>query len=297
MAKELYVDKNFKAPALKKIEQINKIVKAYHAKGFDLTLRQVFYQLVATVIIENTERSYKNTGTLINDARLAGLIDWNAIVDRTRNIRQRSHWETPREIIEAVTQQYYKDKWENQETYIEVWVEKDALIGLVQSACHNLDVTCFSCRGFVSQSAMYEAAKRINSKPHQNKIIFHLGDHDPSGIDMTRDIKERLEMFECEVDIDRIGLTMAQIEEYQPVPNPAKLTDSRARGYIEKYGVSSWELDALEPEVLTELIRTSIEPLIDQDALQAIKDEESHERSLLAHIGDTIDEIDEAFRN
>lgn len=126
-----YQDKNFRSDKLALIDKINSVIEEYQRQGYSLTLRQCYYQLVARGIIENNERSYKNTGNLINDARLAGLIDWNAIEDRTRNLKRLSHWSNPQSIIESASDQYMKDTWQGQDYYVEVWVEKEALANVV----------------------------------------------------------------------------------------------------------------------------------------------------------------------
>lgn len=187
MPKIEYVPKNFSADRLQMIEKVNKVVAEYQKQGYSLTLRQVYYQMVARDIIPNNMRSYKNLGNLINDARLAGLIDWLAIEDRTRNLRGNSHWTEPGKVIESAAYSYRRDHWEGQPNYVEVWVEKDALIGIVGQICEKLDVNHFSCRGYVSQSEMWAAARRLRRRQDagQRVVLLHLGDHDPSGKDMS----------------------------------------------------------------------------------------------------------------
>jgi hypothetical protein len=249
------------------IEKINGIIDEYEDQGYSLTLRQVYYQLVARGLIPNNDKQYKIVGNAVNDGRLAGLIDWYAIEDRTRFIRRNSHWDNPAAIINSARAGYYKNHWDNMETYVEVWVEKDALIGIIQKACTKLDVPNFSCRGYTSQSEMWRAAQRFIEKQEQGKsnILIHLGDHDPSGIDMTRDISERLEYFGANVQVDRIALNRDQIDTYNPPPNPAKLTDSRCQGYIKKHGKTSWELDALPPDKLENLIKKEVTQYLDKN--------------------------------
>ena len=150
MPKIAYKSVNFRAESLRLIELINGVIEEYTDQGYDLTLRQVYYQLVARGFIPNNERSYKNVGNLINDARLAGLIDWYAIQDRTRKIRRNSHWSSPQDIMGSVVYSYAMDTRLTQPIYTEVWVEKDALIGIVQDIASKLDVPCFSCRGYPS---------------------------------------------------------------------------------------------------------------------------------------------------
>ncbi len=270
---------------------VNQVIQEYQAQGYELTLRQAYYQLVARGYIPNNERSYKNIGNLINDGRLAGLIDWYAITDRTRNLRGNSHWDTPAEVIESAKYSYRLDKWEGQPNYVEVWVEKDALVDVVGQACRPLDVPFFSCRGYTSQSEMWAAAQRfIRRDDREQRIIIHLGDHDPSGIDMTRDIQERLEMFGADVIVKRVALTMEQIDFYTPPPNPAKLTDSRCWGYIQKFGNESWELDALEPNVITDLITEQVTMYRDDTLYQQVCDQERREKRELQLLCDNYSE-------
>ena len=286
-----YKEINFRQSSLDLIKLVNQVIQEYQAQGYELTLRQAYYQLVARGYIPNNERSYKNIGNLINDGRLAGLIDWYAITDRTRNLRGNSHWDTPAEVIESEKYSYRLDKWEGQPNYVEVWVEKDALVDVVGQACRPLDVPFFSCRGYTSQSEMWAAAQRfIRRDDREQRIIIHLGDHDPSGIDMTRDIQERLEMFGADVMVKRVALTMEQIDFYTPPPNPAKLTDSRCWGYIQKFGNESWELDALEPKVITDLITEQVTMYRDDTLYQQVCDQERREKRELQLLCDNYSE-------
>lgn len=301
MPKIKYRDINFRETSLELIGLVNRVIEEYEAQGYELTLRQAYYQLVARGYIPNNERSYKNIGNLINDGRLAGLIDWRAITDRTRNMRQNSHWSTPPEVIASAKYSYMLDKWEGQPNYVEVWVEKDALVDVVGQICRSLDVPYFSCRGYTSQSEMWAASRRFINQGHRNRrIIIHLGDHDPSGIDMTRDIQERLELFDADVYVKRVALTMEQIETFNPPPNPAKLTDSRCGKYISEYGYKSWELDALEPKVITDLIRDEVMKYRDNKLYSQICAREADEKEelqlLCDYYGDAINFLQEVKR-
>ena len=131
MSKIQYKKINFKQSSLDLIKLVNEVINEYSAQGYELTLRQAYYQLVARGYIPNNERSYKNIGSLINDGRLAGLIDWNAITDRTRNLRGNTHWDTPVDVIYSAKYSYLLNKWKDQPNYVEVWVEKDALVDVV----------------------------------------------------------------------------------------------------------------------------------------------------------------------
>ena len=278
--------------SLELIALINSIVDEYKEQGYELTLRQVYYQLVARGFIPNNERSYKNLGNLINDGRLAGLIDWRSIVDRTRFLRENSHWSNPQSVIQSALYAYMLDRWAYQPNYVEVWVEKDALVNIVGQACNSLDVPYFSCRGYTSQSEMWSAAQRfIYQDMREKRVIIHLGDHDPSGIDMTRDIQERLNMFGADVEVKRVALTMEQIETFNPPPNPAKLSDARASAYIHKYGHTCWELDALEPKVIKNLIDTEVKALLDFDLFTKVVLEEKKDISNIKKICDNYEGV------
>lgn len=291
--KRAYIEKKFRTDSLEKIYLINAIIDEYYAQGYELTLRQVYYQLVARGHIPNSERSYKNLGNLISDARLAGLIDWYAITDRTRNLRRNSHWETPADVIESAKYSYMLDRWKKQPNYVEVWVEKDALIGIVGQICNQLDVPYFSCRGYTSQSEMWSASQRFLREEHrESRTIIHLGDHDPSGIDMSRDIQERMNLFGANVKVKRVALTMKQIKKFNPPPNPTKITDARADDYIKKYGHECWELDALEPSVISELIKNEVNQLVDQDLFTAVEIKENEDKNILQTICDHYAEVE-----
>jgi len=294
MSKIAYIPmKRFKPESLAKIKFANAILEDLTSRGFTPTLRQVYYRFVAAVKIDNTQREYKNLGSLLNDARLCGLVDWDHMVDRTRNIQSVGHWRDPADIINACAESFAIDKWRGQPWYVEVWVEKDAQVDVISQACEPLDVSYFSCRGYVSQSEMWGAAQRLMRRSHDGRklLLVHLGDHDPSGIDMTRDIGSRLEVFGIDLKVERIALNMNQIEDQRPPPNPAKITDSRARAYIENYGKDSWELDALDPDFTVNLITEVVKRYRDEGLWDELVREENEHRYDLGQVRDNWDDI------
>lgn len=308
MPKITYISKNFQGSSLEIIKHANVIIESYAEKGFDLTLRQIYYQFVARDLIPNKQKEYKRLGNILNDARLAGMIDWDHMVDRTRNLLRRSHWDSPEDIIDTVANQYHIDHWIPQPVRVEVWIEKDALIGILKRPCNELDVPYFSCRGYVSQSEMWNSAQRIinncNSSDwsDQKTIILHLGDHDPSGIDMTRDIQDRLNLFcdgYCDLpEVKRIALNMNQIREINPPPNFAKISDSRYEEYVKEYGKDSWELDALPPEYIEDLITTQVENHIyDTDEWKNSLEHVETSRKLLSEISNNYDKVVSYLQN
>ena len=289
--KELYVEKRFSKKSLAIIEIADAIVKDYAAQGYDLTLRQLYYQFVSKDIIPNHQKFYNMLGSVINDARLAGLIDWDRIVDRTRHLRKNAHWESVEDILKDVHSQFRIDKWDNQKVRPEVWIEKDALVGVIESVCREFDVGYFSCRGYVSQSEMWSAGKRFSGYRDRGQVPFivHLGDHDPSGIDMTRDIQERMTLFVgVPVEVVRIALTRKQVDEVKPPPNFAKQTDSRFKDYVSVHGEDSWELDALDPKYIDRIIRSTIMRVRDEDKWdEAVLIENEHKNKIAEFIADS----------
>jgi hypothetical protein len=278
--KEKFIEKRFGSAAETIIRTANEILDEYAKDGYDLSLRQLYYQFVSRNLIENTERSYKNLGSIISDARLAGRIDWDMIKDRGREMISNPHWTSPADILETCSGQYRIDRWGTQPNYIEVMVEKQALEGVLIPVCKQWDVPFTANKGYSSSSAMYEASRRYLRRAEQGKglYILYLGDHDPSGIDMTRDVDDRFKLFlnqnlglhesEGLHEVQRLALNMDQIKKFKSPENPAKLTDSRSNSYIKKFGRSSWELDAIEPKRLAKLVSDAIAKLVDKKAWQ-----------------------------
>lgn len=302
MAHECFVPKVFSAAHRLEIARAQEIIDEYAAQGFGVfTLRSLYYRFVARDYIPNTFQSYKRLGEIINAARLAGELDWDVIGDSIRNLDAPPSWDDGEDMMNSAAHWMQKDPWEPTDTRIEVWAEKDAITNFVHPVCRRWRVPFFACRGFTSQSEMHVGGKRIGNYLAEGRkvLILHIGDHDPSGIDMSRDNEARLRMF-AEADwsdlfeFRRIALNMDQIERYNPPPNPTKTTDSRARGengYIARYGYESWELDALSPTALDEIISSHIEPEVDQVVWDEVIREEETEREKLLYVRDNWSEI------
>lgn len=267
--KQKFLELNFSRKSLETLGVITSILNEYQALGYDLSLRQLYYQLVARDYIENTQKSYKRIGELVSNGRLAGLLDWSMITDRGRRGVANQHWESPAEIVDAAAQSFKIDRWEGQENHVIVMVEKQALEGVLIPVCRDLDVTFYANKGYSSSSTMYQIGRNLRWQYARNDKTVHvlyLGDHDPSGIDMTRDVRERLEMFSGTiVEVHRLALNYDQVEQWNPPENPAKETDSRYEAYLRDYGESSWELDAIEPRELANLVTQAVLELRDEE--------------------------------
>lgn len=281
-----YQDRNFSASSESVIERANVICAEYVADGYTLTLRQLYYQFVARGFVANTMQEYKRIGSIINDARVAGRIDWDAIEDRTRNLEQLSTWNSPKDILEATAEQFRFDWWDSQSVRIEVWVEKEALVGVIERIAFKYRCPYFACRGYTSQSEVWRAGRRFRDYVERGQAVkvLHLGDHDPSGIDMTRDNDSRLQLFgeQSDIEVIRLALNFDQVRKYKPPPNPAKMTDSRAENYVANFGKQSWELDALDPKVIDAIVSAEIESYIDTAAWKKKQAEEKRARSKIA---------------
>lgn len=301
MPKIAYIPRTFAPKTEAVIQQAEAIINDIRGQGYTLSLRQLYYQFVSRDLIPNRDTEYKRLGSIINDARLAGRIDWTAIEDRGRNVAGGYGYDhDPRDSVRSIGDYFQLDRWKGQRWRPEVWVEKDALSGVVGRVADELDVPYLACKGYMSQSEMWQAGRRFMRyrREGQQPIVIHLGDHDPSGIDMSRDIEDRLAMFaEAPVRVVRVALNMDQVLAFDPPPNPTKQSDSRSTGYLEAFGEECWELDALPPASLAQIIRDAIEPLRDDDALEAVREREREAvinvRSISEHWDKIIDWLTE----
>ncbi len=300
-----YQPTNFRDVSLAIIDQARSIISEYAAAGYNLTLRQLYYQFVARDLFPeswasaktgsvNNESSYDKLGSLVSNARLAGELPWDGIEDRTRIPKSLATWDTPQDIVRSAAAQFRMDKWEGMDEVVEIWVEKEALADIISKPANRWQCTYFAARGYISQSAMWRAAQRIEARGQsgQNTIIVYLGDHDPSGLDMVRDIEDRLSTFRVGhfTTMKNVALNMKQIRELNPPPNPTKLTDSRAADYVARFGYESWELDALEPSYLVNLIEAEIGRVMPQTIWDSKVESENTQRKLIYTAAEGIEE-------
>jgi hypothetical protein len=282
-----YKQINFRPDSLAKIELANEIINSYD--GLKLTLRQLYYQFVTRNAIPNKEAAYKNLGSLISDARLAGLLDWEAIEDRVRTPKIQHQYNDLKDLVEAALYSYRLPRWKGQDWYIELWCEKDAVSNILAPMASKYHIVQMVNRGYSSQSAMHDTAERfLEQDEAKSKALLYLGDHDASGEDMVRDIRERLAMFGVVVLVLKVALTFAQVKKYNLIPNPAKLTDTRSKAYIKKFGNESWELDALPPDELHEMIEQAILKVLDVDKYNGVIEQEKSDKETLTRVVDEI---------
>jgi hypothetical protein len=268
------------------LDIINSVIEEYAAADYILTLRQLYYQLVSRDIIPNRTQEYVKLSTTLVKGRMAGIVDWSAIEDRTRKPFLPYYVNGVADAINDTIEQYRLNRQEGQHNYIEVFIEKDALSGVVKRITSKYHIHLITNRGYSSATALYDAYKRLYQASHQNQHchILYLGDYDPSGLDMIRDVTERLHEFGVFPKIHHLALTEALIRKYNPPPNPAKISDPRAKWYIKEHGQTSWEVDALRPDILSNIIDTSIKKLIDQNLFDSIMQKETFDKTKLSQI-------------
>lgn len=343
MAKIKFRKIKMSAANKRRLKLINEIIEEYQAQGYVLTLRQLYYQLVSRDIIPNKQAEYSKLSNLLKEGRMAGIVDWEAIEDRLRKPSRPAAFDSPQDIINQALRQYRKDRQLGQNTHIEVWVEKDALSGVLKRVTEKYGIRIMVNRGYSSASAMYDSYERFYDAFQENQKvkILYLGDFDPSGVDMVRDIKSRIDefivgseevksMFEVDTEselyndvfnhlyekgsdsatchkiasdmyldemakdkagdfeIIPIALTKEQINHYQPPPNPAKITDPRAKEFISKHGNTSWEVDALRPQVLNQILEDAILENIDLERYETILTEEIDDKEKLRKLSENL---------
>ncbi|PXY70922.1 MAG: hypothetical protein CXX83_01615 [Methanobacteriota archaeon] len=294
MTKEQFEDRRFAAKTAKVIEQANAIMEEYG--GDQLTLRQLFYQFVARDLLDNTMRNYKKLGDIIRNGRMAGLISWDLVQDRTRGLTGYGGGsDSPASAIRTASYSYKERLWETQPVKVEVWVEKEALTGVLTDPAYEHRLWYFATKGYPSISSLKEAADRYKRQERRGEstVILYFSDHDPEGLHMPQQVGEMLEQFGVtNVEIRRMGLTMEQIEEHSPPPSAAKAGSSRVDWYQEETGTSqAWELDALKPAVIQQLIDTEVREIRDDDLWLEAKQKESRGEREMERISENYDAI------
>jgi hypothetical protein len=270
-----------------RLQIINKIIESYQAQGYTLTLRQLYYQLVSRDVVPNQQKEYAKLSKLLKEGRMAGIVDWAAIEDRLRVVEKPASWADPESILDSCIYGYELPRMQGQKNYVEVWVEKDALSGVLKRVTEPYHIPIMVNRGYSSVSAMYDAYNRFNRAVSidQDVYVLYLGDFDPSGMDMIRDVRDRiLEFFGdnyAPFEIIPVALTREQIDEYEPPPNPAKMSDPRAGKFVDEHGDTSWEVDALPPEVLNRVLDRAIKDLIDFDLYRSVVESEEADKEKL----------------
>jgi hypothetical protein len=293
------------------VQAINQVLAQYETK---LTVRQIYYRLVSPPfqLFENTQGNYKAFDRILTKARERGDVDWRRIEDRARvelGGEPELTFTGPDDYFDwlfKMSEEYYTRRlWDDQPKYVEVWVEKDALSTLFESAAKPYRVVVFPSRGYSSFTKVMEALERFPDG--KDIVILHFADHDPSGLDMSRDLTERFrayaEMagFDGTIEVSRRALTIEQVRRYNIPPNPTKRADARTPAYVTKYGNACWELDALPPDELQRIVEEAISEHIDFEAwnegLNRIERERLAIGKVIRGAGDELERVKSLLNN
>lgn len=246
-----------------------------------MTVRQVFYQAVTRKLIDKTEAEYKETIVrLLADLRREGLIDWYNIVDNTRLIRRPATFDNVQEALKNTASLYRRAVFSDLDVYVEVWLEKEALAGVLVDVTWEYDVPLMTTRGYSSLSFLHAAAQQIERAYDAGKevYLYNFGDHDPSGVDIARQIQEGIAEFtDAPFEFERVAVTPMQIKAWDLPTRPTKSTDTRSRNF----DGSSVELDAITPRRLRELCRGAIERHIPDGHIETLKAAEASEKDII----------------
>jgi hypothetical protein len=244
-----------------------------------VTVRQVFYRLVTEGLIRKSESEYKQVVVrLLGELRLDGTIPFSCIADNTRWVRRPPTWSGIDQILASAAESYRRSLWDSQDSYVELWLEKEALAGVLVEVTGWWQVPLMVTRGYPSLSYLHVAAEVISAE-ERPAFIYYFGDHDPSGLDISRTTEARLREFApgAEIHFERVAVTREQIEAWDLPSRPTKKRDTRSRGFRGE----STELDAIAPSELRRLADDCISWHVDQEELARLKETEQEERETL----------------
>lgn len=252
------------------------------AREHPMSVRQVFYRLVSMGVIAKTEAEYKNTIVrLLGEMRRTGEIKFDWIADSTRWMRKPRTYSSLENMLRHSAQSYRRSVWDTQDVYVEIWLEKEALAGVLYEETQKWDVPLMVTRGYPSLSYLHSAAMTIAAQEEQGKTthLYYFGDYDPSGLDIPRKVEHDLREFapDADLEFERVAVTLEQIEEFKLQTRPTKRTDSRARNFTGE----SVEVDAIPPASLREMVSDCITQHVDESAYQVLLQAERSEREVL----------------
>ena len=222
-----------------------------------MTVRQVFYRAVVMNLVEKSEKGYCKVQDDLTVLRRNGTLPYDWLTDEGRAPRQPYMVEGIVEALNNARRHYRKDPWQDKEELVQIWVEKNALAGVINPVTSEYGVALMVTVGYSSITFAYEAAQTIDAFDGP-VFIYHFGDFDPSGQDAARALEEELRLHAPGADITftRVAVTPEQIREWNLPTRPTKASDPRAA----KFGsAQSVELDAIEPNRLRQLVRDTLE--------------------------------------
>lgn len=253
-----------------------------------VTIRQLFYGLIGRQVIDKTEATYSKLCEVLNRARRAGMVPWEAIRDDGPSLHVPRGFASPDEfllVLRYSAQQYRRDRQAGQDRYIEVWCEAAGMVPQLRRVTEPYGVAVATSGGFDSVTAKYDAACRFIDRDVPT-LVLHVGDHDPSGCSIIDSAAEDITAF-CDdtdpgiVEFRRLAVTPAQIEDLALPTAPPKAGDRRGEQMTDTV-----QAEAIPPAVLADIVSHAITSLIDLDAYEQLLDIEAGERAeLIAQVG------------
>jgi hypothetical protein len=246
-----------------------------------MTVRQAFYQATVRGIVDKTERDYDKVQTDLVQMRRAGVLPYDWLADNTRWQRKPRTFSSVEHALQETARLYRKALWDDADCYVEIWLEKDALAGVVLPVTALYDVPLMVARGYASLSFLHVAAELIATLDVP-VFIYHLGDFDPSGVNAGEKIEETLIAMapDAEIHFERVAVTTEQIADWNLPTRPTKPSDSRSKGF----GKISVELDAIDPDRLRGLVREVIEQHLPPRQFKVLKAAEQSELALIRRL-------------
>ena len=255
------------------LEEATEIVDTYDT---GVTLRQLFYRLVAAQVLPNTTSAYKGLSSKTAEARRNGTFP--DLIDRGREIHRAGSFTSPESALSWLTARYRRDRTEGQDVSVYIGVEKAGLVMQLTSWFGELGIPILALGGYSSQTYVDEVSEDVYDRGRP-AVLLYAGDFDPSGEDIDRDFVARTGCFDTVV---RVALDASQVTAYDLPPAMGKGTDSRASRFIARHGtLVQVELDALPPDVLEQLYRDALLPFWDESVYEAVIAREADERQAL----------------
>ena len=256
-----------------------------------MTVRQVFYQATVAGIVEKSEAGYNKVQTDLVQMRKEGSLPYSWLADNTRWQRKPNTYDSVEQALQDTAKFYRKSLWADADCYVEIWLEKDALSGVVYPVTDMYDVPLMVARGYASLSFLHSAAEYI-SDLEVPTYIYHFGDFDPSGVNAGEKIEQTLREMapDAEIHFERMAVTPSQIEMWDLPTRPTKASDSRSKNF----GDISVELDAIPPDDLRALVRMAIEEHLPKRQFKILKAAEASEREIIMRLVGNMDVGDAA---
>lgn len=271
------------------LDAVGVVLAAFRAQ-LPLTIRQIFYRLVATTGFPKSEKAYRRLAEILNRARRGGLIPWNAIRDDGFHRPGNLGWDGPDDVLSSIGDtlgRFTLDRQTGQDRRVVVWCEAGGMVPQLANVCRVFSVPVYSSGGFDSVTVKHDLASEFAAMG--NVLVFHIGDHDPSGVhvfgSLDADIRAFLDAMGGRAEFVRLAVTPDQIDEHDLPTSPPKTTDRRT------FEGDTVQAEALPPDVLADVVRDAIDGALDAEIFQAAVEMESAARKRLVSWWNSLPEF------